>query len=98
MEKDKLYFRDEDDTICRPLSERLADAKAEDLKTITLFEAVRDKDTKDIIFCSHYGDCVEKSDCNKSICPDYESNSGRGVCSNRGKLYCHGEKITFNVE
>lgn len=97
MEKDKLYFENEDSTFCSPLEGFIAGAKYEGLKEITLVEAIMDKETTDVIWCTQHGECVEKSDCKKSVCSYYESKSGRGVCYNRGQLYLHGEKVTFNI-
>lgn len=95
--KQKLYFRNIDDTFCQPLQPLLDEAKFDGLKNLTLIEAVPDNNNPDFIWCSHYGDCVERQDCVKSYCTHYESKSGRGVCSNRGHLYQHGEEVNFKI-
>jgi len=56
-------------------------------------EAIPDNDNKDFVWCSYYGEVTERQDCKKSMCSHYTSKSGRGVCSNRGKLYKHGETV-----
>lgn len=98
MSKEKLYFKSIDDTTCHSLDCHMEDAKLEKLKSITLVEAIPDKDTKDHIWCTHYENTEEKNQCRKSFCPAYESKSGRGVCIHRGNLYQHGEEVTFKVE
>lgn len=97
MKNETLYFENEDALNCYALEYHLRDAKLEYLKEITLMEAIPDDGTNDFIWC-HIYDCVQKSDCSKSMCPRYESKSGRGKCSNKGNLYLHGEKIKFDVE
>ncbi|MFA7287667.1 MAG: hypothetical protein WC055_02205 [Melioribacteraceae bacterium] len=98
MSKEKLYFENEDDTYCRPLDSFILNANIEGLTEITLFEAVEDKDIKDMIFCSFLGEVGERNECTKRSCSSYEPNkSGRGVCSHRGKLYFHGEKVTIKI-
>lgn len=96
MNKEKLYFLDIDDTHCCTLEDRLNDAKLEGLKEITSIEADIDNHME-YVWCSHYGEVSEHSECKKSLCKYYTSKSGRGVCSNRGKLYSHGEEVKFNV-
>jgi hypothetical protein len=97
MARRKLYFKTIDDTICSPLDSHLADAKADGLAEITLIEAVPDFDNPDFVFCGHYGEVLERSICKKSECLYYASKSNRGTCWHRGKLYSHGEELTFNV-
>lgn len=97
-EKPKLYFKTVDDTFCSPLESHLHDAKIEGLEKITLIEADPDNDNPDFIWCSQHGECVERNQCKKSECSAYESKSGRGVCSNRGGLFSHGNEVEFNVE
>ncbi len=94
---EKLYFKNIDSTTCCSLSDMLDEARCDGLEKITLVEAVPDDGTTDMIWCTHEGECVEKSDCKKSLCSYYSSKSGRGVCENRGSLYLHGEEITFDV-
>lgn len=96
-EKPKLYFQSVDDTFCSPLESHLQDARNEGLEQVTLIEAVPDKDNPDFIWCMQQGECVERHMCKKDQCEDYESKSGRGVCSNRGNLYQHGDEVSFNV-
>ncbi len=96
--KQKLYFRDIDDTNCYPLSDRLNDAKIEELTEITLIEADTDKDNPDYVWCGLAGECAERQHCKKSYCWEYESKSGRGVCKHRGDLYTHGKEVKFKVE
>lgn len=98
MKNQKLYFRSIDDTICIPLERHLQNAKWDDCKEITLIEAVPDFENPDFIFCCHYQECVERSLCKKSECLYYSSKSNRGTCWHRGKLYSHGNEVTFPVE
>jgi len=95
--KTQLYFRDTDSTHCEPLEGFINDAKYDGLEKITLLEAIPDNGTSEFIWCVQHGECVERHECRKSQCSYYESKSGRGVCSNRGKLYFHGEEIIFDV-
>jgi hypothetical protein len=95
--KEKLYFLNIDDTNCYPLSDRINDARIEGLEKVTLVEAIPDNDNTDYIWCSHYGEVVDRDQCKKTYCPHYESKSGRGVCKHRGNLYCHGDEVTFDV-
>jgi hypothetical protein len=97
MKKPTLYFKDIDDTLCQPLEGLLAEAKYDELKELKLVEAIPDNNTSDYIWCTYNGECVERFDCKKSLCSHYESKSGRGVCSNRGQLYFHGDEVTFKV-
>lgn len=97
MKTNKLYFENIDSIHCYKLEYHLHDAQFEGLEEITLVEALPD-DMKEFIWCTYYGDVVERNECKKSECPHYESKSGRGVCSNRGKLYRHGEEVTFKVD
>jgi hypothetical protein len=98
MEKQKLYFRSIEATICKPLASHLQDAKWDGVTEITLIEAIPDNDTDDFIWCIHYEGCVERHECKKSQCEYYASKSGRGVCQHRGHLYTHGEEVKFRVE
>lgn len=96
MKAQKLYFRDIDDTWCQPIEGLIQDAKHDGLQKITLVEAVPSTDFNSI-WCSYNGEVVDRNECKKSICPYYESKSGRGVCENRGKLYTHGDEVEFKV-
>lgn len=97
MKKDKLYFASVDDTFCQPLEYFTHDASLEGLKEITLIEAVPDNDNPDYVWCTQMGEVTDRDRCRKSECSYYESKSGRGVCSSRGKLYQHGNEVTFNL-
>ena len=97
MKNEKLYFLNIDDTNCYPLSDRLNDARLEGLEKVTLVEAIPDNDNPDYVWCAQHGEVTERQECKKSICSYYESKSRRGVCSNRGNLYYHGNEVTFNV-
>ena len=97
MKNEKLYFLNIDDTNCYPLSDRLNDARLEGLQKVRLVEAVPDNGTSEFIWCVQHGECVERYNCKKAVCSYYESKSGRGVCSNRGQLYFHGDEVTFDV-
>lgn len=97
MSKEKLYFKDVNDTFCTSLKTRLEDARLDGLKKITLIEAIPDDITSEYVWCTHEGEVSEKDMCRKSECELYSSKSGRGVCEHRGKLYLHGEEVTFDV-
>lgn len=96
--QEQLYFESIDDEFCRPLEWYLESAKEEGLKEITLVKAIKDTDTKDFVWCSHYGEVTEKHMCRKSECDAYSSKSGRGVCEHRGQLYLHDEEVIIDVE
>ena len=91
MKTEKLYFLDASSEICHSLDyfslEELEEVDYE------LYEAIPDNDNKDFIFCSLIGEVGDKEFCKKSQCKDYNSTSGRGVCSHRGKLFEKGEKV-----
>lgn len=97
MAIEKLYFENEDANICYPLQYHLERAKEEGLKEIELFEAIPDNNNKDFIFCSLIGEVGDREFCKKSECKDYTSKSGRGICSNRGKLMNFGKQLKFKV-
>lgn len=97
IKTEKLYFIDINDTNCCTLSDRLNHARLEGLEKVTLVEAISDNDNPDYVWCSQLGEATERQECKKSICSYYESKIGRGVCSNRGNLYCHGDEVTFYV-
>lgn len=99
MVRGELYFENVDATNCYPLSYFLDCAKTEELKSITLIEAFKDKSEKDYIYCRAVGEVGERSGCTKKECDMYEANkSGRGTCINRGTLYSFGDEISFDVE
>ncbi len=97
MPKEKLYFLNIDDTHCCSLSDRLNDARFDGLKQVTLVEAIPDNDNVDYVYCAHHGEVLERPDCKKSVCGDYSSTSGRGMCKYRGNLYSDGDEFTFDV-
>jgi len=93
----KLYFRNEDSTNVETIEDILHDARLDELTEVSVLEADLDNDTSEYIWCQLY-DCVERSNCKKSLCSSYESASGRGKCKNKGNLYFHGNEVTFKVE
>jgi hypothetical protein len=97
MGQEKLYFRSIDDTTCYSLETHFEDARDEELTKIKLVEAIPDDGTNDVVWCTHYVECVDKDQCKKTFCEHYSSKSGRGVCEHRGNLYLHGEEVTFDV-
>ncbi|MFV0587514.1 hypothetical protein [Bacteroides reticulotermitis] len=94
---EKLYFRDKDSVFVECLDDLLGQAKQDGLTEVTVLEAIPD-DMKDYVWCTYHGDVTERNECRKAMCANYESKSGRGVCSNRGQLFRHGEAVTFKVE
>lgn len=94
--KDKFYFKSIDSEICYTLQSHIIEAKEEGLEEVTLFEAIETK-VEGIVWCGLLDVSLEKSECNKKECDSYNSISGRGVCSYRGKLYEHGEEVTFKI-
>lgn len=96
--EEQLYFESIDDTFCRSLDWYLHHAKIEGLKEIKLVKAIRDNDTKNFVWCTHYGEVIERQECTKANCEHYSSKSGRGVCEHRGRLYLHAEEVTIDVE
>lgn len=93
MKTQKLYFLDTSSEICHSLDyfclEELEEVNYE------IYEAVIDKDNKDFIFCSLVGELGKIEFCKKSQCNNYTSESDRGVCSHRGKLFKFGEKVNI---
>ncbi len=96
MEKEKLYFSNEDDTHCYELEYHINSAKEEGLDEIELIEAIYSQ-KENHIWCSYLGEVVERNECKKQECELYHSKSGRGVCEHRGNYYLHGEKVKFNI-
>ncbi|GEM_PF-5245710 len=68
MKNEKLYFADEDATMCIPLSEDLHDAKIEGLKEIELMEAIPDYSNSELVWCTYDGEVVDRGECKKSEC------------------------------
>lgn len=97
MNEEKKYFKSIDDTFCSSLDNFINEAKNDGLKEITLVEAIPDNNNTEFVWCSHYGECIELHLCKKSECSKYTSKSGRGKCSNKGKLFSHGEEVTFKI-
>lgn len=94
----QLYFKSVDDNMCYGLEQHLLEAKHDGLDKVTLIKAYPDKETKDHVWCTYFGDVVDRCECTKSCCDKYTANkSGRGTCINRGKLYLHGESVEFEV-
>ena len=91
MKTQKLYFLDNSSERCYPL-DRFSLEELEEVD-YELYEAIPDNDNKDFIFCSLIVEVGDKEFCKKSQCKDYNSTSGRGVCSHRGKLFEKGEKV-----
>lgn len=94
----EMYFRNVDSNFCETLEDIISDAKFDGLTQVTVIEAIPDNGTSDMIWCTHEGEANERSECKKSVCPYYESTSGRGVCKHRGQLYLYGEEKTFDLE
>jgi hypothetical protein len=97
MKAQKLYFKSIDDTFCSSLESHLQDARLDGFETVTLIEAIPDKENPDYIFCGLMGEVGKRQECKKSQCDGYSSKSGRGVCKHRGSLYQHGEEVTFDM-
>ena len=91
MKTQKLYFLDNSSERCY-LLDRFSLEELEEVD-YELYEAIPDNDNKDFIFCSLIGEVGDKEFCKKSQCKDYNSTSGIGVCSHRGKLFEKGEKV-----
>lgn len=98
MKTEKLYFRSIDDNTCHTLAYHMDNAREEEIKEITLCEAIPDNYNLDYVWCSHYENVEEKSLCTKNNCPAYTSSNGKGKCEHRGKLYTFGKEVTFKVE
>lgn len=86
----KMYFTSTDDNFCRELD----DFDKEELEQLNyeLIEADKDKEYE-YIWCSHFGEAKEKTECRKSQCYSYKKEKGIGPCEHRGSLYWHGEKV-----
>ena len=93
MKTQKLYFLDNSSERCYPL-DRFSLEELEEVD-YELYEAIPDNDNKDFIFCSLVGELGKIEFCKKSQCNNYTSESDRGVCSHRGKLFKFGEKVNI---
>lgn len=99
MKKEKLYFKNEYSEVCHPLNIHIVIAKEEGLQEIELIEAVPDVEFKnEFVWCSLVESTVDKSECKKSCCTDYEMPEKGRICHHRGKLMGFGNLIKFNVE
>jgi hypothetical protein len=101
MAKEKLYFGSLDEEICRPLSyfiESVDSVDSAKVQELILFEAVPDTGPEEFVFCQHYGEVADRDQCKKSVCPHYQSKSGRGKCEHRGKFYTHGKEVVVVVK
>jgi hypothetical protein len=95
--KPKLYFRNIDDELCRPLSSHLEIAKAEGLSEISLYET--EKDYIDGLFwCGAVDSYGEDGDCGRK-CIDYDPRNGKsGICKHKSKaFYEPAELVTFKI-
>ena len=97
MEKPKFYFENIDSETCYTLDYFMDDAKAQGLKTITVLEAVVEDAMPDYVWCRYSAETSDKQYSNKKLCNTYRSKSGKGKCEFRGKLYSHGDEVTFDV-
>ena len=95
--KEKLYFENKHEIYCYPLSFHLDYAKEEGLEQITLYEAIQET-VEGFHWCMFDKQTVEKDDCCKAMCTDYNSKSGRGVCMYRGKFSKAGNEVNFQVK
>lgn len=95
----KLYFRDKESCYCYPLKGYIEEARLDCLEEIELIEAVRAKGGE-FVWCSLYGHTLERSDCRKSECQDYErdSDSNSRICTYRECCYEPGKSVIFKVK
>jgi hypothetical protein len=92
----KLYFKDINDEMCYELSHFMREAIDEGLDVLELFEAVEEPNTG-LLFCKAVDSVAEEGSCGK-LCEFYTPINGRnGKCIYRGKVYSHGEKVSFSV-
>lgn len=92
MKTQKSYFLDTSSEICYPL-DRFSLEELEEVD-YEIYEAIPLNDSNTYyVFCSLYSEITEREFCKKSQCKDYNSKSGRGVCSHRGKLFKVGKKV-----
>lgn len=97
MENKKLYFKNEDDNFCCPLEDYINEAKENGLDEIELIEAIPSKE-KGYIWCTHYANVVEQSQCCKAECERWERYKNSNLCHNRGQIFSFGEKVKFKVD
>ena len=97
MEREKLYFENEDSEICYPLEDHLNEAKGNEVDQIELFEAVPWK-SKEYVWCSYMCKSLDRSECNKPSCNIYEKPKKGNICANRGRAFGWGEKVKFDVK
>ena len=92
-----LYLENEDSEICYPLEDHLNEAKDNEVDQIELFEAVPYKG-KEYVWCSYFGICLDRCECNKHSCNVYEKPNKGNICANRGRAFVRGEKVKFDVK
>lgn len=92
----KLYFTSIDDNFCQELKS-FSKEELEELN-YNLVEAIPDNNNPDYVWCTHYGEVGEKSECTKRICPGYKSKSGLGRCQHKGNLFQHGDLVNVKSE
>lgn len=95
MEKEKLYFENEDAEFCHNLKHFIQEAEIENRTTISLHSAYPLKDESEYGWCMHYGTTIEKGDCGYECKAYLPVNGKSGKCKNKGILYGHGDIINF---
>ena len=93
MKKD-FYFIHEDDEFLSSEEDVIAYMEENDLKELTVFLGEKDI-CENMVFCGKIGELVEKQECNKRCCKNYEAKTGRRMCIDRGLVLRYGEKVTF---
>lgn len=94
----KLYFYEEDDEFCYPLSHIKEKMKSLGLAEKTIFEAVPDNFTKHAFFCSYFDEVTEKGYCDKK-CKGYDPrNKISGCCRHVGRLYEAGKEKLIKLK
>lgn len=88
----KLYFYEEDDELCYPLSVIKNKMESFGLTEKIIFEAISDTFTKHAFFCSHFQSATDKGYCDKN-CEGYDPrNKISGCCRHVGRLYEPGKE------
>jgi len=94
--KAKNYFKDIDSEYCFPKQYWLDCMKENDLKEMTVIEAVPIRDS-DYFFCRAVDEMGEKGSCGK-ICPDYEPRNGKsGICKHKGFVYEPTDEVKLTL-
>lgn len=96
--KIKYYFESLDDEYCYTLEKFKNIMREDNLASMVLYEAIKEKCDEGVFFCKYYGEWGETGDCGKQ-CKEYKPCNGKnGRCKFYSKdNYFTGNKTTITL-